>query len=102
MKHPHNAHLPRNGGFERYALFSTVRSYDTFLEPPSSRECFRLHDPARAAIRRGYRFRYFLKTPSDQFQESFYVQARVEELDHLFEAESSLLASDGQLTDCPQ
>jgi hypothetical protein len=44
----------------------------------------------------------FFKTPSNQIQEHLHARAFIEKIDHLLNAEPSLLASDDQSTNRPE
>ena len=66
--------------------------------------CFRYPDLHHGLL--GYTIRVgalvFFKTPSNQIQEHLHARAFIEKIDHLLNAEPSLLASDDQPTNCPE
>ncbi len=79
---------------------SLVRAIATIVRCEVYSQCRGYIYPARGTRRGDCRFPPCFETPRNQVQQRLDAQALFQKLDHLFEAESGLFASDGQLSDC--
>ena len=89
--HPEQVKDPQSGGDQRGSKIRRQLAALPWIAILHGDAC-RLPDPAGGTRKRGHRVPSFPKTPRNQVQEGRNAQTLVQKVDHLFEAESSLLA----------